>query len=104
VKYRNDVFLPVMAKYEARMTCYEGPDLTPVEPNTRSSHCFKMNLAFMCHSSVTSSGFVRVTTILWPKGHSRLVHVSDFVNEASSRLVLRNADGIVEMDARRGEP
>ena len=27
VKYRNEVFLPAMAKYEARMATYEGPEL-----------------------------------------------------------------------------
>jgi len=31
VKYRREVFLPLMAQYEARMTHYEGPELKKVE-------------------------------------------------------------------------
>ena len=33
VKYRNEVFLPLVAKYEARMNQYEGPKLQRVELN-----------------------------------------------------------------------
>jgi hypothetical protein len=32
VKYRREVFLPLMAQYEARMTQYEGPELKKIEP------------------------------------------------------------------------
>ncbi len=32
VKYRNDVFLPSMACFEKRMTCYEGPEMKRVDP------------------------------------------------------------------------
>ena len=32
VEYRNNVFLPAMAKFEARMVQYEGPDLKRSEP------------------------------------------------------------------------
>ncbi|KAJ8588274.1 hypothetical protein M405DRAFT_740588, partial [Rhizopogon salebrosus TDB-379] len=32
VKYRREVFLPLMAQYEVRMTQYEGPELKKVEP------------------------------------------------------------------------
>ena len=35
VKYRQEVFLPAIAKYEARMNRYEGPDLKKVEPNLK---------------------------------------------------------------------
>jgi hypothetical protein len=35
VKYRNDVFLPTMAKYEERMVHYEGPEMIQVEPKLR---------------------------------------------------------------------
>jgi len=27
VRYRNDIFLPVMSKFEARMVHYEGPEM-----------------------------------------------------------------------------
>jgi len=32
VHYRNHVFLPLMAKYKARMVHYEGPGMRRVEP------------------------------------------------------------------------
>jgi hypothetical protein len=32
VRYRNDVFLPAMKAYEARMVTYEGPELERREP------------------------------------------------------------------------
>ena len=32
VKYRNEVFLPAMAKFEVRMAKFEGPDLERVAP------------------------------------------------------------------------
>ena len=32
VEYRQEVFLPAITKFEARMTRYEGPDLVPVKP------------------------------------------------------------------------
>jgi hypothetical protein len=32
VKYRNEVFLPAMAKYEAQMATYEGPELKRHDP------------------------------------------------------------------------
>jgi hypothetical protein len=39
--------------------------------------------------------------LLQCKSRGRLIHVSDFINEATGRLVLRNADGEIELDARR---
>lgn len=32
VKYRNEVFLPTMAKFQARMAKFEGSDLKRVDP------------------------------------------------------------------------
>ena len=32
VKYREEVFLPAMKTFERRMVCFEGPQLTRVEP------------------------------------------------------------------------
>jgi len=32
VKYCQEVFLPAMAKFEERMTKFEGPDLKPIPP------------------------------------------------------------------------
>lgn len=39
--------------------------------------------------------------LLQSKSRGRLIHVSDFVNEVSGRLVMRNKDGEIEMDARK---
>lgn len=38
--------------------------------------------------------------MLQSKSRGRLIHVSDFVNEVNGRLVVRNKDGEIEMDAR----
>ena len=35
VEYRQKVFLPLMAKFEAQMVHYEGPELKRVEPILR---------------------------------------------------------------------
>jgi len=35
VKYRQEVFLPAMAQFEARMNRYEGPNLRKIEPNLK---------------------------------------------------------------------
>ncbi|KIK32812.1 hypothetical protein CY34DRAFT_110837 [Suillus luteus UH-Slu-Lm8-n1] len=35
VKYRREVFLPLMAQYEAQMVQYEGPELKKVEPHLK---------------------------------------------------------------------
>jgi hypothetical protein len=32
VKYRNEVYLPAMAKFEERMVRFEGPELLRVDP------------------------------------------------------------------------
>lgn len=40
-------------------------------------------------------------TILQKKGRGRLIHVSDFINEASGRLILTNENGNVVEDARK---
>jgi hypothetical protein len=32
VKYRKEVFLPAMARFEARMARFEGPEMKRVEP------------------------------------------------------------------------
>ncbi|KAF8220678.1 hypothetical protein L208DRAFT_1150089, partial [Tricholoma matsutake] len=35
VKYRNEVFLPTMVKFEEQMIKFEGPELTKVAPMLR---------------------------------------------------------------------
>jgi len=34
------------------------------------------------------------------KGRGRLIHVSDFINSASGRLVIQESDGTISQDAR----
>lgn len=54
VKYRQEVFLPAMAKFEERMRKFEGPEMRPVSPtlkdgekeivpNFHDESCFHMN-------------------------------------------------------------
>lgn len=51
VEYRDNVFLPTMAKYEELMTKYEGPALEKVPPKLKEGerrllHSFMMSAAF----------------------------------------------------------
>ena len=36
-----------------------------------------------------------------PKGRGRLIHISDFINEETGRLVVQDSDGKVTQDARK---
>jgi hypothetical protein len=53
------------------------------------------------HKNLLNNRLQPGQTILQKKGRGRLIHVSDFVNEVTGRLVLRNAEGKIEMDARK---
>jgi len=51
VEYRNNVFLPAMAKFEARMVQYEGPDSSDLSQSCSTvieklSRCITMSHAF----------------------------------------------------------
>jgi hypothetical protein len=65
-----------------------------------------MLISLLCSIIVSSALYTRlkeVETILQKKSHGRLIHVSDFINEESGRLVIPNSDGSIseENDARK---
>jgi hypothetical protein len=41
------------------------------------------------------------STPLRSKSQGRIIHVSDFINEETGRLVIRNYDGSIKRDARK---
>jgi hypothetical protein len=104
--YRDKVFLPLMASYEKLMTRYEGKELTPVHPELAEGQqeiialfhdesCFHAN-DFKSHAWLREG-----ETILQKKSRGRLIHVSDFITEATGRLVLRDNEGNIVEDARK---
>ncbi|KAG1853682.1 hypothetical protein F4604DRAFT_1933119 [Suillus subluteus] len=104
VKYRQEVYLPAMAKFEKRMVHFEGPELMRVEPTLQPGErqikpyyhdecCFHAN-------DETKDAWLRPgEQLLRKKGRGRLIHVSDFVNEEDGRLVLQGPDGEIIKDA-----
>lgn len=53
VKYRNEVFLPAMAKFEARMAKFKGPELTPREPVLKDG---EKKIIMLCHNECCFHG------------------------------------------------
>jgi len=129
VKYRKEVYLPMMAKFEERMVHFEGPELVRVEPNLppgvreikpyyHDECCFHVNDntkdAWYVLSPYLRPGYnlqlkflcfhFRLRPgeqLLRKKGRGRIIHVSDFINEEHGRLTLRNPNGEIIKDAHR---
>ncbi|CDO78034.1 hypothetical protein BN946_scf184648.g6 [Trametes cinnabarina] len=106
VKYRNEEFLPRMAALEARMDRYEGPDLKLIRPTLGPGEkkiiaLFHDECCFHVNDYKRSAWLPPDTTILQKKGRGRLIHVSDFITEATGRLVIHDEDGRVIEDARQ---
>lgn len=123
VKYRNEVYLPAMLKYERRMVQFEGPELTRVEPTLqlgekRIKPYFHDECCFHANDNVNDAWYVQQQErfaqnslccyrlcpgerVLRKKGRGRLIHVSDFINEEDGRLVSYGPDGKITKDARR---
>jgi len=106
VKYRHEVFLPAMGKFEARMVRYEGPELNRVEPVLAPGERqiitqFHDECCFHANDAARSLWLKDGEQPLRKKSRGRLIHVSDFINEADGRLVLRNAEGEILRDARK---
>ncbi|KAF9007327.1 hypothetical protein BDZ89DRAFT_1231838 [Hymenopellis radicata] len=108
VKYRDEEFLPTMAKYERRMTQYElrdgvlvavPPTLAPGEKEIIAQ--FHDESSFHANEYMSSAWLTHGQQKLQKKTRGRLIHVSDFVNEATGRLVVRNDAGEVIEDARK---
>ncbi|KII84350.1 hypothetical protein PLICRDRAFT_46228 [Plicaturopsis crispa FD-325 SS-3] len=106
VQYRRDVFLPAMKEFEARMVRYEGPELTEVQPILAPGvrpviAQYHDECCFHANDESKSLWLQPGKQPLRKKGRGRLIHVSDFINEADGRLVLRDASGSIVRDARR---
>lgn len=106
VRYRNDTFLPAMSEFEARMVHYEGPEMKRVEPTLKPGEKeiiphFHDECCFHTNDETKSAWLRKDEQPLRKKGRGRLIHVSDFINPETGRLILRNPDGSVARDARK---
>jgi hypothetical protein len=106
VKYRNEVFLPAMAKFEEQMTKFEGPELTKVPPVLKDGE--KEIIALFHDESCLTVNDYKATAWLGPgqkilqkKGCGRLIHVSEFINPITGRLVLHDEHGNIVDQARK---
>ncbi|KAF9498601.1 hypothetical protein BDN71DRAFT_1530368 [Pleurotus eryngii] len=106
VQYRNDVFLPQMAKYEARMVHYEGPELRQVEPKLADGEeeiipLFHDESCFHANDQTNRAWLQPGEQPLRKKERGRLIHVSDFINPETGRLVVIDKHGKITHDARK---
>ncbi|EDR04366.1 uncharacterized protein LACBIDRAFT_330618 [Laccaria bicolor S238N-H82] len=106
VKYRQDVFLPLMAKFEARMAHYEGPELRCVEPVLQPGEReiipnFDDESTFHANEEVRSVWLRKGEQPLRKKGRGRLIHVSAFINPENGRLILLDEKGDVVRDSTK---
>ncbi|KIL56227.1 hypothetical protein M378DRAFT_50672, partial [Amanita muscaria Koide BX008] len=104
INYRREVFLPAMAAYEARMVHYEGPDLERIEPVLQDSEKeiipnFHDESVFHHNDMSRSAWLQRDEHPLHKKGRGRAIHVSDFINPESGRLIICDRDGTITRDA-----
>ena len=106
VKYRNEVFLPAMAKFEERMTKFEGPELRKVEPTLGEGEKeiipqFHDESCLSVNDYKANAWLGPGQTILQKKGRGRLIHVSEFINPITGRLILHDAQGNIVDEARK---
>lgn len=106
VKYRQEVFLPLMAKFEAHMVHYDGPELRHVEPVLQPGECkiipnFHDESTFHANEEVRSVWLWEGEQPLCKKGRGRLIHVSAFINPENSHLILLDEKGDVVRDSTK---
>ena len=124
VKYRNEIFLPAMARFEARMARFEGSDLKQVNPALEDGWkrmialfhdecCFHANdearSLWQVQFQFNAPFLIQFQILrlregeqpLRKKGRGRLIHISDFICSETGRLVLRDQDGKIIRDARK---
>ena len=106
VKYRNEVFLPAIAKFEERMTKFEGPELRKVAPTLREGEKeiipqFHDESCLSVNDYKARAWLGPNQTILQKKGRGRLIHVSEFINPITGRLILHDAQGNIVDEARK---
>ncbi|KAJ7236988.1 hypothetical protein C8J57DRAFT_1439244 [Mycena rebaudengoi] len=95
-----------MAKYEELMTKYEGPALEQVPPKLKEGEkeiiaLFHDECCFHANDYKSRAWLKDGQTILQKKGRGRLIHVSDFITEASGRLIICDPTGKILRDARK---
>ena len=100
VKYRVEVFLPAIEKFEAWMVHFEGPELRHVEPQLKPGEReiianFHDESSFHGNEDVRSAWLRVDEQPLRKKGRGRLIHVSAFINAITGQLVLLDKDGDV---------
>jgi len=106
IKYRQEVFLPSMAKFEAQMVHYEGPELNPTKPTLKPGEQeiisnFHDKSCFHANDTVNSLWLRQEEQPLQKKGHGHLIHVSAFINLETGRLVLLDNRGRVMRDSTK---
>jgi hypothetical protein len=106
VKYRQEVFLPLMAQFETRMAHYEGQELNRVAPNLQPGEReiipnFHDESTFHANEEVRSLWLRKGEQPLRKKGRGRLIHVSAFINPETGRLVLLDPDENVIRDSTK---
>ncbi|KAJ3004691.1 hypothetical protein NUW54_g4694 [Trametes sanguinea] len=109
VEYRQDTFLPLMAEYERRMCRYEPTEdgtLRCIKPvlvagETEVIAIFHDECCFHANDFKKTAWLREGETVRQSKSRGRLIHVSDFITEATGRLVLRDeSSGSILEDAR----
>lgn len=122
-EYRDKTFLPKMKAFECRMTQYHPLDgvliaVPPIlEPGERELIAlFHDECCFHANDFKTSAWYVlasilvhlpydcRLTegqSILQKKSRGRLIHVSEFINEKTGRLAVRDEDGKIIKEAHK---
>lgn len=103
IKYRQLVFLPLMAEFEKHMVHYEGVELTHVEPTLQPGEKeiipnFHDKSSFHGNKEVRSLWLQKGDQPLHKKGRGHLIHVSAFINPKTGRLVLLDENGAVVRD------
>jgi hypothetical protein len=106
VEYRNKVFLPAIARFEAQMAKHEGPELKKIMPEIQEGQRriiiqYHDECCFHANDEARSLWLREGEQPLRKKGRGRLIHVSDFINEEDGRLVLLDEDGRIIRDARK---
>ncbi|PCH36576.1 hypothetical protein WOLCODRAFT_82413, partial [Wolfiporia cocos MD-104 SS10] len=104
VKYRNGIFLPAMEHFEKRMMKYEGPELECVKPPLSAGEkeivaYFHDESSFHANEETRSLWLRDGEQPLRKKGRGCLIRISDFICEATGRLVVRDSSGEIVKDA-----
>jgi len=106
VKYCQEEFLPLMAKFEACMAHYEGPELTQVVPTLQPREWeiipnFYNESTFHANEEVRSVWLHKGEQPLCKKRCGCLIHISAFVNPETGCLVLLDKKGDVVWDSTK---